>query len=203
VEDAVVRALRASLSRLVPPPEPAWPAAVPRAAVALVVRAADAEAELLLIRRAVRGGDPWSGHVALPGGRADPGDPDPLATAVRETREEVGIDLAGAGRWLGALPPVHPRPGAPPVVVRPYVFVVPPGTSARPNHEVAEAAWIPARELLAPGAAAEHLHEPAGGAPLRFPALAARGFLVWGLTHRILLDFLELYAASVERGSHP
>ena len=80
-----------------------------RAAVALLLRPTWAEPELLLIRRAEREGDPWSGHMALPGGRAAPSDPDPVATAARESAEEVGIDPARAGRLLGALDEVAPR----------------------------------------------------------------------------------------------
>jgi 8-oxo-dGTP pyrophosphatase MutT (NUDIX family) len=194
LEDDLIRTVSALLSGRPQPPEPEWPHGAPRAAVALVLRAAPPATELLLIRRATRAGDPWSGHVALPGGRAQPEDADAVATAVRETHEEVGIDLATAGRWVGALPPVHPLTGAPRVVVRPYVFAVEAGTRALPNDEVAEAAWIAAEELLAPAAAAEHLHEAEEGVSLRFPALSARGFVVWGLTHRILLDFLEVYA---------
>jgi 8-oxo-dGTP pyrophosphatase MutT (NUDIX family) len=194
VENTVIRAVRGLLAPAAPAAVDAWPADTPRASVALVLRPAPAGAELLLIRRAVREGDPWSGHVALPGGRAQPEDPDPVATAVRETYEEVGIDLAGPERWLGALPAVHPQGGAPRVLVRPYVFGVPARTAATPNHEVAEAAWITADDLLHPDAAAEYLHEMGAGGPLRFPALNTRGFLVWGLTHRILADFLALYA---------
>src|SRR3989442_10873051 len=80
--------------------------------------------EALFIRRAQRADDPWSGQVALPGGRRDAGDADLFATAVRETREETGIDLAGAER-LGRLDDLYPRtPTLPPVVVRPFVFAL-------------------------------------------------------------------------------
>jgi 8-oxo-dGTP pyrophosphatase MutT (NUDIX family) len=198
--DAVIRALGDALARRPPPPEREWPAAVGRAAVALLLReaaGAPGATELLLIRRATREGDPWSGHVALPGGRADPADRDTVHTAARETHEEVGIDLARAGRWVGALPPVHPRPGAPPIVVQPHVFAVRRDTEPLPNHEVAEAAWIPARELMEPDAVAEYRHALAGGGSLPFPALSVRGYLVWGLTHRILLDFLAAYDEAV------
>ncbi|MBD0320648.1 MAG: NUDIX domain-containing protein, partial [Gemmatimonadetes bacterium] len=74
---------------------------VPSAAVALLLRPSGDGPELLLIRRAEREGDPWSGHMALPGGRADPRDRDAAATAARETLEEVGIDVVRGGRFLG------------------------------------------------------------------------------------------------------
>jgi hypothetical protein len=70
-------------------------------------------------------GDPWSGHVAFPGGRAEPGDASPWHTAARETWEETGLDLLAAGRLLGTLDELYPRtPVLPPVVVRPHVAVV-------------------------------------------------------------------------------
>ncbi|HEX9187840.1 MAG TPA: NUDIX domain-containing protein, partial [Vicinamibacteria bacterium] len=75
-----------------------------RAAVALVLRdGVPAGPELLVIRRAEHEQDPWSGHMGFPGGRAEPSDPSPEATAVRETLEETGLDLARDGSRLGAL----------------------------------------------------------------------------------------------------
>src|SRR5512143_2692083 len=74
-----------------------------RAAVAALVRDAPAGPRVLLMKRVDREGDPWSGHISLPGGRHDKRDPDLLATAIRETHEELGIQLAGT-RLLGNLP---------------------------------------------------------------------------------------------------
>lgn len=175
----------------------------PCASVALVLRPAHAELELLLIKRAERAGDPWSGHMALPGGRRDPGDPDEEATAVRETLEEVGIDLAGRGIALGALDDLVPRGGAPRIVVSPFVFGVPAGTVATPNSEVDAAVWIPLRELAHPDAATEFLLEAVTGedSPRRFPAIGTRGYVIWGMTHRILDDFLALALPLVGPGS--
>jgi 8-oxo-dGTP pyrophosphatase MutT (NUDIX family) len=98
-----------------------------RAAVALVLRVPVGAAgpELLLVKRAEYPGDPWSGHVAFPGGRAEPDDASPWHTAARETWEETGLDLLAAGRLLGTLDELYPRtPVLPPVVVRPHVAVV-------------------------------------------------------------------------------
>ncbi|HEX5726307.1 MAG TPA: CoA pyrophosphatase [Longimicrobiaceae bacterium] len=192
--DPRIAALQAALAAtpgLAAPPQAPPPA---RAAVALLVRPAPDDLELLLIRRAEREGDPWSGHMALPGGRADPRDADAAATAVRETREEVGIDLDAHGRLLGVLDEVAPRSGAPRIAVTPFVFAVEPGVEPVPNHEVQAAVWIPVGELSDPGTTVEYLHELAGGATLRFPAYGTRGYVIWGLTHRILTRFLELHA---------
>lgn len=175
--------------------EPAGDPALPRAAVAVLLRPGTDGPELLLIRRAEREGDPWSGHVALPGGREQPEDAGPAHTAARETHEEVGIHAARVGRLLGPVDPVWPQSArAPRIVVRPFVFAVPAGTRAVPNEEVDAAVWIPLRELLEPGAVTEHLLEIEGIGPMRFPAFGARGYVVWGLTHRILTTFLEIYA---------
>ncbi len=160
--------------------------------MALLLRPAPADVELLLIKRAERAGDPWSGHMALPGGRSEPGDADAAATAVRETREEVGIDLDRVGTPLGSLDELAPRSGAPRILVSPFVFAVPGDTEAAPNEEVEAAVWIPLGELAHPDAAAEHLLETVTGDPRSFPAIGARGYVIWGLTHRILADFMEV-----------
>src|SRR5215213_2159058 len=67
--------------------------ALRQAAVALVLRGGVEGAEMLVIKRSEAERDHWSGHLALPGGRAEPSDENLLATAVRETFEEVGLDL--------------------------------------------------------------------------------------------------------------
>ena len=100
------------------------------AAIALVLRpgeghAATGDPELLMIKRAEHEGDPWSGHIACPGGRMEPGDRDLGVTAVRETLEETGVDVARDGRLLGHLDDLFPRtPTLPPIVIRPYVALV-------------------------------------------------------------------------------
>ena len=185
-----------------PPREVELSDGAPTAAVALLVRPGAEGAELLLIRRAEREGDPWSGHMALPGGRAAPGDADAVATAARETREEVGIDVLEHGRLLGPLDVLGPMTGgATYITVAPFVFAVEPGVEPVPNHEVALALWVPLAELELPGAATEYLLELHDGTTVPFPAFGARGHVVWGMTYRILTGFLELYtqAADAER----
>lgn len=198
--DPRITALEAALASRPPfraPPE----AAAWRAAVALLLRVRAGGVELLLIRRAERPGDPWSGHVALPGGRMQEGDADLRQTAARETREEVGIDVSAGGRLLGELDELAPRSVLlPSVVVSPFVWEVPADAEPVPNHEVQAAEWIPVEALLHPDAATEYLHEIPGATPRRFPAFDARGYVVWGMTHRILAGFLETYALAAASG---
>lgn len=170
-------------------------AGVSEAAVALVLRPRD-ELELLLIKRAERERDPWSGHMALPGGRRDPDDPDLVVTAFRETQEETGVPLARTGVLLGALDELSPRSGRlPPLVIAPFVVGVPADTLATPDfHEVAAAVWIPLPALRDPGAVSEILIELEDGRRA-FPSLRYQGYVIWGLTHRILAQFLDLAVA--------
>jgi len=164
------------------------------AAIALTLRpSADGEPELLMIRRAEYEGDPWSGHIACPGGRMDPSDVDLAHTAMRETLEETGVDLARDGRILGALDDVAPRtPALPPLVIRPFVAIVSRDAVTTPSDEVAEAFWVPLSAFL---------HAPSWGrasVPIRgvgsrdVEAFRYGEFVVWGLTHRALTQFLAL-----------
>lgn len=119
------------------------------AATAATFRMGTHEPELLLIRRAEMERDPWSGQIALPGGRMEPIDADLLATAVREMREETALDLATAGRILGTLDDIHPRtPVLPPILVRPFVAVLTGDARVTPSEEVAGFEWVPFGALL-------------------------------------------------------
>jgi 8-oxo-dGTP pyrophosphatase MutT (NUDIX family) len=158
------------------------------AAVAVIL-APDPDS-ILLIRRAEQAGDPWSGHMALPGGRQDPAEPDLMATAIRETAEEVGFDLRPE-HLLGTLDDVVPRtPSLPPIAVRPYVF----GLDRRPtltlNPEVAAARWIPLDLLLHPDTY-HSVRLEIRGESREFPAYRLDDSVVWGMTERILSSLFE------------
>lgn len=165
------------------------PGAVARAAVAAVISPAG---ELLFIRRAEREGDPWSGHVAFPGGKAEPGDSGPVATAMRETVEEVGVALDASGQLLGPLDELLApgRAGPPRLVVSPFVFGLDRSVSLRPNREVASAHWIPL-DRLARGDGRSSFELTWSGAVLRMPCIDLEGLRIWGLTLRMLDDLLE------------
>ena len=153
------------------------------AAVALIV-APDPEA-FLLIRRADRADDPWSGHLALPGGRWHEDDTDLLATAIRETREEVGIILEPTS-LAATLADVVPRtPVLPPLAIRPFVFHVAGRPPIGPNPEVAGTAWVELAPLRLPDAHHEVVMEIRGQRRV-FPAFRTPMGSIWGLTERIL-----------------
>lgn len=166
-------------------------ATVRLAAVLAVFRvAADGELELLFIKRAEYEGDPWSGHVALPGGRLEPQDASLEDTAVRETMEELGLDVRAHGRVLGALDDLHPRtPVLPPICVRPYVAVLEREVPLAPSHEVAAAFWVPLRALLDPATAVEATVVVRGG-ELVVPSYRFGDYTIWGMTERILRGLL-------------
>ncbi len=146
---------------------------------------------VLLIQRAERAGDRWSGQLAFPGGRWSPGDRDLAATARRETREEVGVDLTSVP-LLGVLDDLEPRtPVLPPIVVRPFVFSIPAVTDLTLNQEVAGAWWVSLEEFWRPG-----VYGPAEyqryGTLVRTAGYHLEMGVLWGMTERILTPLLEL-----------
>lgn len=173
------------------------------AAVAVVLRDG-VEPELLMIRRAESEGDPWSGQMALPGGRWDPVDPSLLDTAIRETQEETGVSLAEFGTPLGRLEGMIPATRRlPAITIFPFVFGVPADTEAQvSSHEVQEVLWVPLATLLDPETAG-FVEIPLGeGKTGEFPCWRVRGRVIWGLTYRILTNFFQAYPIS-SNGSLP
>ena len=170
-----------------------------RAAVALVLRGGFEGPELLVIKRSEAEHDHWSGHMALPGGRVEPEDENLLATAARETFEEVGLDLGAGGEALARLGTVKPQsPYAPRVSVTPFVFVAPPAYHAadgskglRLSGEVAAAFWVPVDELKKGGRSAV-FRMAFAGVEREWPAYPSQHGLIWGITERILTEFLSL-----------
>lgn len=167
--------------------EPYW-----ESAVALVLRpATDDDLDLLFIRRAERHGDPWSGQIGLPGGRYSASDISLETTALRETEEELGLIVSGAGRVLGALDELRPRnPALPPMIVRPYVAAVIDPPELVPNVEVAEYRWIGLRSLFSPETRINTSVE-VRGMRLRVDAYQSGDFTIWGLTEMIVSSFRE------------
>ena len=172
------------------------------AAIALVLRSSgDGEPELLMIKRAEVEQDPWSGHIACPGGRMEPDDRDLAVTAVRETLEETGVDVARDGRLLGHLDDLYPRtPTLPPIIIRPFVALVRADVAIVPSHEVAAAFWVPVSAL------AERRAWTTGtvsvrGIERRVQVFQHGEYTVWGLTERALRQLLTFMGEAPANGS--
>lgn len=167
------------------------------AAVAMVVsEVADRGLSTLFIQRAEHPDDPWSGQMALPGGRYEPDDGTLDVAARRETLEEVGLEL-DESMMIGRLSDVTGgRLGIHSLAVSPFVFhhPEPPGLSL--NYEVADTVWVP----LA------HLGDPANIRPYvfskdpqqrEFPSWDYEGYRIWGLTYRIIASYLDLFGVTI------
>jgi 8-oxo-dGTP pyrophosphatase MutT (NUDIX family) len=169
-----------------------------RAAVALVLREAARGSEILFIERAEKAGDPWSGHMAFPGGRVDLPAETPEQAAIRETLEEVGLVLDASGR-LGRLDDLEGRhAGRPPgMVISAFVYHLDgPGELVPQRSEVREAFWVPVQSLLDPGRRIRRAFRGTGS--FEFPGIVVGEpdrHVVWGLTYR----FLEVFFRALGR----
>lgn len=165
-----------------------------RAAVALVLRDQAGDVEALLIERAQHRDDPWSGHMAFPGGGVDPGDADARAAAERETLEEVGVSLQGA-EWLGRLDDQQGRArGARlDLVISAFVYFLPQAVEARPNYEVEKILWVPLDTMLEPQRQVQHRFSVHGNKPYSGIQIGeSDNHIVWGLTYRFLDMFFQV-----------
>lgn len=192
--DLVRRALASPALGKVPSP-------TRQAAVAVALSDGSAGVQLLLIRRAERASDPWSGHIALPGGHAESMDENLFSTVVRETREELGIDLSRDAEYLGHLEDFEPVSNMK-LSVRPFVFALAGSPVVQPNAEVAETLWLSVAEIVSGALAAEH-ELVLGEQRLRFPAYRAGDRRVWGLTYRVLTTLFSRVASAELASAQP
>ncbi len=163
------------------------------AAVSLVFREILAGLELLFIHRAEHPADPWSGQMAFPGGRSEPGERDLEATAIRETAEEIGVDLALVGEQMGALDEVRAmaRGKLMDLAILPFVFRLRGTPEPQPNEEVRGIHWISLDGLLGPEwrSTMEYVH---GGSTFHLPCFRWDSLVIWGLTFRIFTNLETL-----------
>jgi 8-oxo-dGTP pyrophosphatase MutT (NUDIX family) len=182
--------------RLREPARVAEPVAT-RAAVAAILRGTGENLELLFMRRAEQQDDPWSGHISFPGGRAEPGEEDPLQTAVRETQEETGIDLGRDAELLGPLDEIRAMARGRPVdlSIAPFVFRLLRSVTGTPNDEVVSLHWLSLAGLLDEECRStmEFEHE---GTTLEVPCLRIDELVIWGLTYRMFDNLRQLVEAA-------
>jgi 8-oxo-dGTP pyrophosphatase MutT (NUDIX family) len=163
------------------------------ASVAAIFRVTGDDAlELLMIERASYEGDPWSGHVAFPGGRRESHDATLLDTALRETREETGIDILSDGRVLGALDRVNPvSPALPPLSIAPFVALLGRDVPLALSDEVAGAFWVPLAALQHADVSRQVEVTLSNGTTRIVRAFVHERYTIWGLTERIVRDLLS------------
>ncbi len=157
------------------------------ASVAIILRK-KRRLDTLMIKRAERAGDPWSGQIAFPGGRKEPGDSSLLQTAIRETLEETGVDLKSKGRLLGYFGTFRTHTGT--MLVAPCVFLLRGEVRARKNTEVESFRWVPMSAFLVDASKSEFLLER-GDFRQSFPAYKYGDYVIWGLTHRIISSLVS------------
>jgi 8-oxo-dGTP pyrophosphatase MutT (NUDIX family) len=164
-----------------------------RSAVALILQVRAGELHILMIKRAEREGDPWSGHMAFPGGRMDPKDPHGYAVAVRETEEEIGLVLGPGDQCIGRLSDINARPhkGLLGMAVSPFVFRLDRDVEFTPNYEVAEVVWVPL-EFLMDTDNREEMVWDYKGIKMPMPCYFFGERRIWGLSLMMLDELMDL-----------
>jgi 8-oxo-dGTP pyrophosphatase MutT (NUDIX family) len=162
------------------------------AAVMMILKQSDHGYSLLFIKRPDNDRDPFSGHMAFPGGRMEMHDNSKLDTAVRETLEEVGINIKRSARVLGALDDVNPNnPRARNYVVTPYLSVLQEEVDVTPDaKEVEKTIWVPMNHLVDEKNAQVRIRVR-DGREVEDYAYNYDQYLIWGMTGRVLHQFLS------------
>lgn len=163
------------------------------AAVAMLIKEGGASPEVLFIIRAEHDSDPWSGNIGFPGGRLNSASEPPRQAAIRETFEELSLDLRPA-RYLGRLDDLL---GATlPVLVSCFVYHVTEPLELAPNHEVAATFWTPLTTLLERERHQQrtfHFHDQEHSLPV-VELLEPEQPLLWGITYRLIRNFFNVCA---------
>ena len=164
-----------------------------RSAVAMLMQVREGELHILMIKRAEREGDPWSGHMAFPGGRMDKEDANGFAVAVRETAEEVGLQLGPEDPCIGRLSDLSatPRKASLGMAVSPFVFRLEREVEFAPNYEVDEVVWVPMEYLLNIDNR-EKMVWRYKGLEIPVPCYNYRGYCIWGLSLMMLDELMDL-----------
>lgn len=162
------------------------------ASVMMILKQHNNTFSLLFIKRPDSEKDPFSGHMAFPGGRMEDSDSSKLETAIRETKEEVGIDINKSGQILGELDDVNPNnPRARNYIVTPYLSILDEEVPIIPDaKEVERTIWVPMPHLVDERNAQVRIRER-DGREVEDYAYNYDQYLIWGMTGRILHQFLS------------
>jgi 8-oxo-dGTP diphosphatase len=154
------------------------------AAVALLLKTANRNFDVLFVKRVKRPSDPWSGQTALPGGKREPGDKHLKQTVIRETLEETTINLEDHCRFLGTIRIEHSTP-RPEIRILPFVILLEHDPTIRLNEKELEwYAWIPLKAL-------DKHRGKVKSSFGEFPAYIMDDHVIWGLTYRIVENFFH------------
>ena len=191
--DRKIQRIRRKLASHQPEPPPLE--ATSRAAVAMILKPQEHDLHMLFIHRAHHPQDPWSGHMAFPGGRQDPEDLDLTFTIYRETKEEVGIDLNLHSEYLGRMSELQAMARGRPIsmTVSPFIYFASPEVAPDPDPvEVQDTIWVPLSYMEQRGVERIVSRPTPDGSSIQVPALEYGGKTIWGLTYRMLRSFLEI-----------
>ncbi len=164
-----------------------------QAAVAVIVREFTDTLDVLFIKRAMAGGDPWSGQMAFPGGHLEPHDESLLVAAMRETFEETGVRLS-ENQYLGRLNHQRPasRTGGQQLFVMPFVFGVLGDPEIQTNHEVEAVVWGSLPQMMDGSLHATEARSFAASSAIFNGYRLGSDRFVWGLTYRTLQEFFSV-----------
>jgi len=162
------------------------------ASVMMILKESGQGYSLLFIKRPDSDRDPFSGHMAFPGGRMESADISKLETAIRETYEEVGININSSGRILGSLDDANPNnPRARNYIVTPYLSVLNEEVTIKPDvREVEKTVWVPIHHLIDERNSQVRIRER-DGKEVEDYAYQYEQYIIWGMTGRILHQFLS------------
>ena len=159
--------------------------------VLMILKEIDHQLGIYFIKRAEFPDDKFSGHVAFPGGKRIEGDFTPLDTAVRETFEEIGVDIINNGEILGNLDAVNPfTPSVSHYIVCPYVSILYEDVEFTKNYEVDDIFWVPILHLINPKNRDVRVRYRDGN-EINDYIFKYENYIIWGLTGRILNQFFN------------
>ncbi|WP_339673602.1 CoA pyrophosphatase [Dasania marina] len=164
-----------------------------RSAVAIILRQGEQGLEALMIQRAERENDPWSGQMGFPGGRMEKYDGGGMATAQRETHEEIGLPSNAYSDCIGRLPDIiaTPKKHLRPMVISCYVFMLEDEPDLQLNYEVASVVWLPLN-YLANKNNRQAMQWQRGKQTVDLPCYLYQGKRVWGLSLKMLDELMRV-----------